>query len=305
MDSYREAQAQRWLRKQLSTTALIGQEPPLATVIPEPPVVETPSLIKKMPSPLTPEQEQSISIVAIDQTSFDSLISAKEFACGILFGTIEDSHTVIVDVIYELPVDLFIHEVLRDTREEMVIRLSRLMGLQPVGVIITNNNELISTNLIQVMQLKSAITHVLIIVNTEGEARAVVPTPRCYSAKLSPETTLNGQTVAGGVDGTLLQRKIAVVKRAVNTIIHAGFYRLHRQNHTPTFNDARAFIIARRDKAKISQLHLQLADYHLILFIASAMGEITAERVIIAIHQEDDELVEDLVQLILNSSADL
>lgn len=296
MDTYRKLQAERWKRLHGETL-----EQPQAK----------PSLIRPLPSLLTPAQQQDLAVVAVDESSLNSIKSylspERKFRNGILFGTVEDNTTVIVDAIYEMTQDNLTGEPLLDSRIAMVRNLSKLMGLQPVGLLVTGD-EVKASHLCQLLRLEGAISHVLLLI-TEESTKAIIPTVECFNhmraGELTADTTLLGRTHGGGLDGKRLQREAPVVKRTVNTIVHTGFYRLNRANHTITMNDARAFILVRREKAKIKELHLQLADYHLILWIGDTMGENTAERVIIAIHQEDDSLIEDLVELLLSSNNDL
>lgn len=300
MDSYRQLQADRWRKSQ-------GYSTPVEPTIDSQTQVK-PVLIKEMCKALTPGEEQSLSIVAVDESGLNSIKSflneVNPHRTGVMFGDIaEDGFTVVVDVIYETAQDSVTGEPLLDARLPAVRSLSNLMRLRPVGILVSDK-EVKASHLLRVRELEDAICHILLIVNEES-LRAIVPTVDCFECDLTVKTSLMGRTHGGGLDGTRLQREIPVVKRTVNTIVHAGFYRLNRSNHTPTFNDARAFILARREKAKIGPLYLQLADYHLLLWIADSLGESTAERVVIAIHQEDDSLVEDLVELLLTSNVDL
>ncbi len=288
MESYRRLQAEKWRR---------SIEPKDAT-----PVVDSP-----------------ISILTVDANSLDSV---REFCktsqgrrTGILFGALDDDgYSVIVDAIYECSQDPVTAEPLRDTRMPMISRINSLMCLRPVGILVTSDDtepKLAerAADLLRVSQLEGAAARVLLMISSrepDYKVGAILLTDACLqlakSGELTKTTTLAGKTVNGGLDGITLQRPLAVVKRTVNTIVHTGFYRLNRPNHTPTLDDARAFLLARREKAGIEKLHIQLADYHLILFIADALGELAAERVIIAIQREEDELVEDLIGLLMASS---
>lgn len=294
MHSYRELQAQRWREK-------LRQEPE----------VSSPSVAAVVTPPPT---EDRISIIAVDATSLESVRTyiqvSKNPRSGILFGSVVVDEelgyvSVVVDAIYECAQDCTTGEPMRrDARMAMVVRLNQLMGMRPVGILVTGT-EVCAADLVRLFELGETCTARVILLVGPTEDLAIVPTTQCYhlmaQGQINRETTLAGQTVKGGVDGKTLQRSVPVVKRTVNTVIHTGFYRLNRPNHTPTLDDARAFILARRENAKIANLHLQLADYHLVLFIADAMGESTAERVVLAIYQEEDELVENLVELLLGS----
>lgn len=303
LSSYRQLQAEKWQKSQ--------EKPPAPTLEEDD----------------YPKQNDSIAIVAIDNTSLESIkkfrlewdqelcvSDRKIFRTGVLFGTIaEDKFTVIVDAIYELPQDSITGEVMRDSRIQLVTRLSKLMGLHPVGLLVSFRGAGYegyqrAQDLVQLINLEGAICHILFMVSSgymSDHQAAIVPTAQCFShvkrGTLTSETTLTGPTVNGGLELSPLQRSIAIVKRMENTIIHTGFYRLNRPNHTPTMDDAKAFIISRKTKAGIDKIHQQLADYHLIMFLADVLGESTAERIIISIFGEDDELLEDLMEVLMSS----
>jgi hypothetical protein len=299
MDSYRQLQAEKWQRN------AINVEPPIVE-----PISDAPPLIKQQPPALKPEQEERISIVAVDSTSLESIKTFLKESdgliprYGILFGTIgEDGYTIIVDAIYEASQDVITGKFLRDSRQPMVTRVAAVMELRPVGILIAKiSKNLTASDLIQVAQLPHAAAHALLLMSTVGpdfQVTGFVPTKELFeklqTGQLTEGTTLTGKTVNGGLDGMTLYKSVAVVTRALNDVIHNGFYRLNRPNHTPTLEDAKAFIAVRREKAKITEMYLQIADFHLLLFLADELGEETAHRAILAIHQKEDELIEDLM----------
>lgn len=272
--------------------------------------------------------------VQVDNTSLESIITFLKSTegriprTGILYGApgiVQDGmNMVVVDAIYECSQDVTTGEPLWDSRENMVSTISGRMGLHPVGILITTEDphpRMVdkASHLIRACKLHSPgapmgdqgfcvnESHIILIVSQVGpeySVSAVCVTDSCreYVAQgtLHEDTSLAGQTARGGLDGTKLQFPLEVLRRSVNLIIHTGFYRLNRPNHTPTMEDVAAYIIARRDRAQIAELHKQLADYHLILFIADTLGESAAERIIISIFTEEDELVTDLIDLLLS-----
>ena len=335
MEDYRTIQMNRW-KKQQAETSIDSSTPPLvdekSSIVP---IVQSSSSSQAEPfvwrsdtvnsSPISlPITTSFLSTLVVDSTSLSSIrLFMRETGggqiprIGILYGAVsEDKSSIIVDSIYECAQDILTGEPLHDTRSPMVARLSGLMGLRPVGLLVSSLEvePMMAENaadLVRLIKLDGAIAHAILIVSRKGDNHhmaAIVATQDCIDhvsfGTLTEGTTLGGRTSRGGLDGTTLQRPLKIEKRTVNQVIHTGFYRLNRPNHAPTMDDVRIFIIARRDKAHLDKLHLQLADYHLILFIADVLGESTAERVILAIFQEDDDLLTDLVGLLLNSTGD-
>lgn len=319
MDEYRRQQAARWAVK------------------PKPEVVEEAASaeVLKIPEEVTADSWTATHLV-IDATSLDSIIGfikdtgGKVPRTGILYGVpgvdYEGLNAVVVDAIYEVAQDTSTGEPLRDTRAAMVGRVSENIGIHPVGILITTEEAQPLTvtkaaDLVRAACVKSNAgargnqgfktqhAHVVLMISVVGpeyRVAAVALTQSCLAhhaaGVLTASTSLTGQTVRGGLDGITLQRPLEIMRRQVNQVIHTGFYRLNRPNHTPTLDDVRACILARRNTAKIGELHKQLADYHLLLFIADTLGESAAERAIIAIFTEEDELVEDLVGLLMASA---
>lgn len=291
MDDYRRVQADKWKKK----------KPPQRTVQAE---------------------------ILVDSTSLDSIstflaktTSGKILRSGILYGTIENingseesssssteeiKRRIVVDAIYESAQDTNTGEPLYDCRSDMIQNISALMGLRPVGILVGGSGCVSpqSQSLCRAANLMGAIAHIILFIENLGETKGFILEAKCLeyvrTGRLTPSTTLKGPTVNGGLDGSTLYSSIEVTRRQINQVVHTGFYRLNRPDHTPTLEDVRAYIIARRDHANIPELHNQLADYHLLLFIADMLGESSAERAILAIFQEEDELVEDLIETLLN-----
>lgn len=290
MDSYRLSQAARWREKQ--------PKPPLEGSV-------------ELPQATTASLSEAVNTLMVDATSLDSITSfvmKGNPRCGILYGVLE-GHMIVVDAIYECAQDTTSGEPLHDTRMPMVQSISGLMGMRPVGILVTSDDLPSASMFVRLARLTGAVAHALLVVNRQGVFNGYRATQSCLdhvaANRLTNETTLTGPTVRGGLHRAPLSTPLDVVKRQINQVVHTGFFRLNRPDHVPTLNDARAFIVARRDKANIGEIHKQLADYHLLLFIADRLGESAAERAILAIFQEEDELVEQLVELLMSASDDV
>lgn len=269
MEDYRRLQALKWEQQQQSSG---GDE---STII-----------VKKKP-------------VIIDSCSLNSIIEFNNKRTGILFGKADDED-ITIDAIYECSQDVITGEALMDSRLIQVRNLSSLMGLKPLGILVTSDEESkLPGFLIRLCNMHNFSAYILLII-LPATVIVYEPTDACFrhvkAKTLRYDTTLKGPTVDGGLYKKDLVRSLDFTKREVNTIIHTGFFRLNRPDHIPTIEDVKAFLIARKD---IPELYLKLADYHLILFLADVFGESTGERIILSIFREDDELVKDLIDILL------
>lgn len=272
LQEYRAKQAQRWLQK------------------------STPS---------------SLSSIQIDANSLKSLwdffIKTEGIIprFGILYGTnvLSQQNEIIVDAIYECSQDTTTGRILVDSRRTVVHDISSLMGLKCVGIL-TSAREITAEILVYSINIGGALVIIQVDPKTQSINSVFQITEKCktliQSGELTTSSTLKGTTVANG--GFWLKDLVTglnpsiITQRTCNDIIHTGFYRLNRPDHIPTCEDMKAFLIAR--SKTIPELHKQLADYHLILFIADTFGSLTAERIIISIFTEDDSLVEDVMEMV-------
>jgi hypothetical protein len=272
MDIHRKLQAERWQRQHRSSQP----DPPAETL-----VVQVDALSLKQ---ITPTEE----------------IQFDRFA--VLFGVHNDTEAVI-DAIYEFVQDGNSGQILRDSNRDLVFRLSHLMGMRIVGLVVATSGQITGRHLVELLSLPDS-PRILLIAGHQAEMKGYLLTETCVkhyiAGELRQETTLNGRTHGGGLDGRTLFGKVEVAERKINTVVHTGFYRLNRAEHTPTLDDARAFLLARK-KSGIEELHKQIADYHLLLFIGVLLGENWAERAILSVFMEDDDLIKELFDLLFGA----
>lgn len=291
MEEHKRAQRLKWEASQANVTR--SDEVKVQDIVP---IVSTPINLPKITVLKTTCDNVVVDDVSINL--FLEYIKTNNIRrTGLLYGktlTENERTNIHVDVIYEPSQDDKGIPSFYDEFGTISHNLSKLMGFDLLGFILVTSTRELKNNIKLIRERLRKTEYKNTNLFTDEEILIITVDEKDHNIEAF-STDLKEQ----GSKNVRIDWIPKGVKRKVSTdIIHTGFYRLNRQEHLITKEDIYTFIYLRKNKANISELYLQVADYHLILAIGVIYGELYGERAILSIFSQDDTLIEIFFQII-------